>query len=378
MESTESSADSAQRRRSHEALDTRVTLIPRVHRLLVTVLALLLLAALSWGFLGSISSTVRGDGVLMPLGQHIRVAQALSPGVVNTVMVDVGDTVTAGQVVATLRQPNLEAEIQATQQRLDIQSREMQARSEQFSDELGGLEATAADQLRQLQEGAESIPNSQQRELETAELQSRLVAFRLQIESHLQADRVAVAQIEAELAALRARHEFARQIVSPIAGEIYELRVVAGQAVESGDIAAVFDGSAQQLEVLSFMEPEHARLVTEGMPAHVVPRTVEEAEYGSMRGEVTFITSHPMSRQALNTWLRNPDLVDELVQAGGPYLARIELFVDPDNPSGFQWWSGTGPSFPVAAGTLADVDVIVGEQAPIVLAIPSLRAFVGP
>ena len=283
MDDGETLAASAKRRRSHEALDMRVTLLPRVNWLLVAVLAALLAVALAWGFLGSIASTVRGSGVLVPMDQHIRVADAEGTAIVDTVLVEVGETVSAGQAVAMLRHTQREAP-----------------------------------------------------------------------------------------------HEARESVVSPIDGVIYELRIVEGQAVGQGDLMVVFAAGAEQVEVLAFMEAEHARLVAEGMPAHVVPTTVEEAEFGSIRGEVTFISGHPMSRQALNTWLENPELVDELVQNGGPYLARIALLGDADSPNGFRWWSGSGPPYAIATGTLADVRVVVGEQAPITLVIPALRRIVGP
>ena len=54
-------------------------------------------------------------------------------------------------------------------------------------------------------------------------------------------------------------------------------------------------------------------------------------------------------------------------------LAYVELVPTKDNPSGFEWWSGTGPPYRITAGSVATVDIIVERARPITMIIPALR-----
>ncbi len=56
-----------------------------------------------------------------------------------------------------------------------------------------------------------------------------------------------------------------------------------------------------------------------------------------------------------------------------PARAMSSWFETEDNPSGFEWWSGTGPPYKITAGSVATVDIIVERVRPITLVIPALR-----
>jgi multidrug efflux pump subunit AcrA (membrane-fusion protein) len=56
-----------------------------------------------------------------------------------------------------------------------------------------------------------------------------------------------------------------------------------------------------------------------------------------------------------------------------PLLARIELVPAKQNPSGFAWWSGTGPPYKITTGSVVTVDTVVEQVRPISLVIPALR-----
>lgn len=375
----EDPAASAQHRRSQEALDTRVSLIPRAHMLLIGVLALLLLVVIVWSWLGSVPTTVRGAGILMPADERLHIVSASGTGAIDSVNVEIGDTVTADQIVATLSQPELEAELRLARQTLQSVTDSQARRSSQLGADLTALDQATEDQLDRIETaiGGDVDEQDLALELEASRLRARLDEFRLQLNDQLEADRRNVATETAALAELEARHALAQAVRSPIAGIVHQVPINLGEVVRSGDRVMIVHGSVSDLEVLSFLEPAHARLVAEGMQAHVVPSTVAEEEYGSLRGEVTYVSPHPLSLREINTWLQNPELAEQLTQAGGTYLARIALTAAPDNPSGLQWWSGSGPPFTVSVGTLAQVDVVVSEQPPLDLVLPMMRTLTG-
>ena len=113
------------------------------------------------------------------------------------------------------------------------------------------------------------------------------------------------------------------------------------------------------------------------MDVHVHPASVKKEEHGSMRGRVLSITELGISKAELNSILRNPQLTDALMGKSAPLLAKIEVFLDKETPSGFAWWGGQGPPYSVTRGTRVAVDVIVERRRPIALVIPALRHLLG-
>ena len=78
-----------------------------------------------------------------------------------------------------------------------------------------------------------------------------------------------------------------------------------------------------------------------------------------MRGRVLSISELSVSKAELDVILRNTELTNDLMGDTSPLLAKIEVFLDKDTPSGFAWWGGQGPPYPVTRGTRVAVDVIV-------------------
>ena len=96
-----------------------------------------------------------------------------------------------------------------------------------------------------------------------------------------------------------------------------------------------------------------------------------------MRGRVLSISELSVSKAELDVILRNTELTNDLMGDTSPLLAKIEVFLDKDTPSGFAWWGGQGPPYPVTRGTRVDVDVKVDRRPPIALVIPAFRHLLG-
>jgi HlyD family secretion protein len=93
-----------------------------------------------------------------------------------------------------------------------------------------------------------------------------------------------------------------------------------------------------------------------------------------MRGDVIYVSEAPISKAKINALLRNAELSAEFAQQGQPYLCRIDLIEAPNTVSGFAWWRGRGPPYPVTTGTRARISILVDERAPITLLLPTLAA----
>ena len=79
----------------------------------------LLVTAIGWGIAGSLSEKVSGSGILLKSGGVFEVASP-AEGRVTDVSVSVGDSVTEGQVVAWIAQPELAARLQEAKARLAL------------------------------------------------------------------------------------------------------------------------------------------------------------------------------------------------------------------------------------------------------------------
>ena len=106
----------------------------------------------------------------------------------------------------------------------------------------------------------------------------------------------------------------------------------------------------EAFEVLAVFDNNMAKRITPGMDVHVHPASVRKEEHGAMRARVLSISELGISKAELNAILRNPQLTDVLMGTSSPLLAKVELFLDKQTPSGFAWWSGRGPPYSVTRG----------------------------
>ena len=109
---------SLERLSTPDRLDQLVRVVNRRNWITLAGLGGVLLAALVWCFLGRIPITVEGRAVLVRPRQVVPVPAAAA-GTVRTLSVQAGDTVAAGQVIATLDLPHVERAWAAEQARLE-------------------------------------------------------------------------------------------------------------------------------------------------------------------------------------------------------------------------------------------------------------------
>ncbi len=92
---------------SPEQLDQLLTITTPRSWLVLLGFALLIGAVLIWAFLGSVATTVDGEGILLRGGRSgTENISASSTGIIGDIYVDVGDSIESGQVVARILQNN--------------------------------------------------------------------------------------------------------------------------------------------------------------------------------------------------------------------------------------------------------------------------------
>ena len=173
-------------------------------------LAVMLAVALAWALFGSVDDTVDADCALILPGERYAVLSETA-GTVEETLVNVGDTVRAGQPLARMRTPSLDLELRIARSVLDALETEVEASN--------GLAAAA----------------------------------------------------RADVQRLTAASAAGQVVSSSVTGEIAALGLVPGQAIEVGSqIALVRFGDGSRPEAVAFVQQKAAQLIQAGQRATVV------------------------------------------------------------------------------------------------------------
>lgn len=405
--------------REDAASPERLDEVVRVASPLSTLFTLFLLFGLAcgtvWAFAGTVTTRVHGEGLILFEGARNEQVTAAGAGRVEAVLVEPGDVIAAGDVVARMvnrptRRRLAEAERQLRELESDLESlraardRDLAAFDRVSRRRREALESRVAqgerlvDALRSRLSANEDLferglVNSAVvsdlrtelfqalQDVETA--RSELTRLDLDREERAGTWRGRIVTAEQAVSRQRARvrereveAEVAEVVTAPADGEVVEVLVGEGSAVSTGTPVITVTEPGARLSTLAFMPALRAKAVAEGMDALVSPSTVRREEFGSMRGEVAFVSRFPLSSEALSARLQNPDLVRTFTQGGPPLLVRIDFARD-ERTGGYAWTSNAEPPVEITPGTLASVSVVTRTQRPVTLLLPALRQLLG-
>jgi len=406
---------SLERLSSPEQLDQllRVT-TPKSWLALIAALAVLLIVVI-WGYTGTISTKVAGQGIIVRTGTVLNVV-SVGSGLVTKVYVNAGDPVKANQVVATVSQPEELERVHLAREALDdaVRNRELNSKLRKQNSELrvGALirdKANAEDQIKNLQEQAklvsEQIVVDQQlltkglvtRE-RTLETQQKLANLNSQVES-LQAhikqvdaetfsaqsdpiesdvrERNNVAEKQRDLAVLEKQLEMSSNVVSPFAGQVVELKAGEGTLAPAGSPILSIQPEATQLEAIVYLPSDKAKAVARGMEAQISPSIVKREEYGFIQAKVTYVAEFPATPAAMMRNFENQTLVQSLVGTTPVTELHLAMASESGNYSGFKWSSGSGPLIRLSSGTICTALIVTRQQKPVSLLFPYVRDKLG-
>jgi HlyD family secretion protein len=410
-----STPHAAARLRSPEELDRLVTVTTPLGWFALGTVGFVVLAALLWGFVGSIPTTVQGDGILLR-GGRIASVVALGTGKVTELSVQVGDRVHAGQIVGSITQPTLEAQIAGQKATVaKLQANYETVRSEQsrgLQEQLAFLAKqrdstnTSITSYQQLVKSLTAIVQSQQQlmtkglipatsYIQTQSQLSQTEMSLLQAENQLKkidAD-VTSAKITADQAIFAAETQLLQQrsqldelqtqlvqtskLVASNDGEVIGLVALPGQAISTGDAVVSIEAMNESMKALVYMSSGEGKRVRPGMTIQISPGTAEVYDYGYLVAKVAAVSEAPATQQGMLSLLGNQRLVESFTAKGAPIAVEAELELDAKTASGFRWSSSKGPPFEIRSGTLCSARVITQEQAPITLVIPLLKELLG-
>ncbi|RMH56967.1 MAG: NHLP bacteriocin system secretion protein [Candidatus Hydrogenedentota bacterium] len=399
---------------SPEQLDRLITVTGSRSWLALGSICFLLLLILVWSVVGRIPVTVSGRGILIREGGLVEI-ESLGTGLISELLVEEGDHVEPGQLVARIRQPTLVTEIEQARDR--VQELEVQrertskleservrlgaAALDQQEAELRGTIRTSRERVAWLEKRVEAYRDAVREGLITEEELRRVMKERAsereviaRAESRLKkiaSDRQAL-ETERErnllaidkqlsdarrtLAALESRLREEGQVFSPHRGRVVEIKVEQGAIVTRNAALMSLEAETGPLVAEVFI-PVEAKKIRRGMAARIAPATVKKEEYGMIVGRVDGVSALPATREGMMHLLKNELLVKELASRGAPFRVTLSLEEDSASFSGFRWTSSRGPRVRIESGMLCEGRIVVEKKAPIRFLIPALKSFFG-
>lgn len=401
---------------SPEQLDQLIGLTRARDWIAFLTLLCLIGLALGWSILGRVPERVKGSGILIATGGRVVDAVSVGDGTLSEILVPVGSRVTQGEIIARIIQPslrqqleNVSAVVAEREQQLEALKLQLAERTKAAGDSFAAQikaftlrGADAQERVRVMEKQAQQDSALFDRRLITwqqlletrralaearqTELEARSQISQAQSEEISQRNANARDQRSAEerLAdAQRQRAEIEIQlrqqevVTSPADGRVTEWKAVPGTRTTPGQPLLSVESGATGLELLLYLPPSDGKRVHSGMEVQIAPSTIKREEYGMMKGTVADVSDFPSTAQAMQSVLRNDQLVQSFSAKGAPFATRIVLSPDATTPSGFAWSGGVGPEMQLTSGSLADGEVTVAWRRPISYVIPWLRKITG-
>ncbi|HEY3569669.1 MAG TPA: NHLP bacteriocin system secretion protein [Thermoanaerobaculia bacterium] len=400
---------------SPEQLDQLVQVTNPRGWLALGALGLILLTSLGWGIWGSIPAEATGEGILIRQGGVSDVVTAAN-GQVEEILVKVGDVIAKGQLVARIRQDAIVRQIRDNKTKLTalraeltdvVRSAEEQKRLrardtaqqrinlehtiQSLEKDLALLNERVDAERKLLDDGLitkQTFITTQQslsakrddlatQRLNLNSLELKRLEEDQQLDQQITARQSAIRDLELESRELDAKLTENVNVVSPYAGRVLEILTARGDVVSPGTPLLSVEVVSEDLMAVLFVPASSGKRVQKGMPVQVSPSTVKREEYGAILGHVTWVADFPSTSRGMTRLLGNEALVNKLMAEGPPIQVDVSLERDPSAPTGFRWSSSRGPSVKISSGTLAEGNVIVREDRPIRLVIPTLREKLG-
>lgn len=386
--------------------------------ILLAGLGALILATIIWGFWGSITIWVEGQGMLLPEKGSIHNAEApIGPGQILEIKVQPQDKVRKDDIVAILETPNLTKQVEVTRAYLadlkknydeqnETATKEIAGRKETLEKQNGATQRILASERENLAETEKLLKARKElleKKMTTNQLyhdslnhyydtktqieraQEQLLQNQLDVENFIDRWEERLKTLDAKikdeqlnLDTLEEKLKLSKYVKSPVDGVVISVSKTVGEIVQEGDDVVNIAKTGEGVHAVIYLAPKDGKNVKIGQEALVTPANIKKEEYGSIKGKVTYVSSFPVSEQNILAVLQNENLVKEFSKEGSPISIWVKLERDSGTFSKLKWSSSAGPEQEVTPGSLMLARVIVREQSPFSLVIPSLRKALEP
>ena len=189
-----------------------------------------------------------------------------------------------------------------------------------------------------------------------------------------------IQQVRSRIARLDQQIKDNSNVKSEHEGTVLEMTATSGQIVNSGTrLASIgLPDESKRLITIAYFPDQSGRQVLAGMQVQITPAQVKREQFGGILGKVKLVSPYIPTIQGVTTLIGSEEATRVLLPNGSPQVeVFIELEEDSSNRSGYKWSSSKGPNISLDSGTLATVQVLVEERAPITYILPFLRSTTG-
>jgi HlyD family secretion protein len=411
---------------SSEQLDQRLVIIGSRSWILLMVVVGLLVWAILWGFLGRVSNSISGEGLILGSSSPITVSSPTATGGVIELMVPVGEMVEQNQIIALVHNRGLEKGVATAENYLAILQSQDASRTSNEKDLIKMQKASTKEQIALANKTLEQTQKLvTMYESEVADLDelfkqqlvssSQVVQVRASLFSSLQqvAEQASVIvraeaslqtilssieqsqfsrlqQIESaknSLAKIQVQHEASTRVISPIRGRIIDQHIDLGSVLSPGkEVITItpvpMDATQQETDelatrVVCYIPFGRGKEVKVGMKVEVSLPYAKSSRYGFIKGSITRVNEFATNDQ-LAAHIGSTSLAREMTGASQATIeVGVALEADPKTPSGLAWTSRIGYPHPVPMLSLCSVRVLLQEDRPIELIVPWIKDMVG-
>ncbi|RKS95399.1 HlyD family secretion protein [Flavobacterium limicola] len=382
---------------------------------LITIIVAIF-TAIIWSFMGTVKTKLDVIGVV--LGGDVHEVVATAQGQLVELRVVIGSAVKKGDIIATIRQPELFQQIEDAKAVLSDRKFEMEKlmsygnQGTQLQGEIisqsrvsikGEIESEkkkiiflnnqlesenvlldkslitksqVANTKQQIEVAKNTIERLKGQIAQTSSQQNDL-GFDMQQKVILQKQRIAEA--ERNLQFLTERYDNQRNIKSPYSGEVVEVLTDAGIVVSIGSplfkLKNTIKTKQSQLRGILYIPSKDGKKIKKGMEALIVPSTVQPEEYGFIKGKVTYVSDFPITQQGMLTSVKNDQLTKQLLVGGPLFEVYVDFEKDPVSYSGYKWTSAKGPDIFLKEGTSCLGKITIKREPPVTLVVPAFKKF---
>ncbi|MFA7083538.1 MAG: NHLP bacteriocin system secretion protein [Arcobacteraceae bacterium] len=398
---------------SPEELDTLVYNVPSRGWLALGTLGSIIVIAIIWSIFGTISTKVKGNGILLKNAGTGKVYSSAA-GTIKKIYIRNGDNIKKGDLIATIDHPLQLIKISTEKNALTLL--EEKYKKTQYQSELdlslvfGTLQRDKENirinidilntKIKTIEEKIKTQKILYEKGLITFEnlLESKELLSNTKNTLSKEKNNLVLKNIEAFdkkreretkleelneqiINAKRAIRELENslkiesEILSNYNGVVFGISTSEGSDVAKGENIADIEKAEDEndLEAVFFVSALEGKMIENGFLAQISPSITKKEEYGFIKSYVSSVAAFPANRETIMNILNNNELTNTFLKDTPPIIVYAKLEKSNSTFSGFQWSSSKGPSIHISSGTLCSVEVTVKEQAPITLVIPMLK-----
>jgi HlyD family secretion protein len=364
---------------SPERLDVMMKVTSPAAWLALASLGAILVVAIIWSFVGSISIKVHGKGILIR-GEAVLDVSSGASGRLAELLVKENEVVRQGDVVARLFQPELDEKIRNKKSELAgliqqaVRNRRDQGRI------ISRLQAQAAEYREKIATQEKAVERGLLTRSTLLTTKGELTSTEQQIaqtRADLGEKQNRIENVRREISEMESQLGSKTEIMSPYTGRVLEIAANVGDLISQGNRIVTLEAFEEPIEAVIYIPAGDGKKVRPGMRAQISPSTVKSEEYGFIIGEVEWVSDFPVTPEGLKKVLRNEKLVSDLTGQSAPIEVEVKLLENTETESGFEWSSSKGPPIKVFSGTVCNANVTVEKKRPISYVLPIVRAVTG-